>query len=93
MWNEVPEDWKPRLREHLRKTTGAERDRLSACDFRSDQSVHIRFEDGSLAMFRYAFAIFSEDLQRCMVFTEHCGYHQFPVGAASVEIRRSAPAG
>ncbi len=26
-----------------------------------------------------------------MVFTEHCGYHLFPVGADGVEVVRSVP--
>jgi hypothetical protein len=49
----VPEAWKPHLRRYLRE----DRDRLSAGDFRSAQSVIIRFPDGSHVLFRYAFAI------------------------------------
>jgi len=45
--------WNPRLRRYLRE----DRDRLSAGDFRSDQSLIIRFPDGSHVLFRYAFAI------------------------------------
>ena len=49
----VPEGWKPHRQRYLREN----RDRLSAGDFRSDQSVIIRFPDGSHVLFRYAFAI------------------------------------
>ena len=49
----VPEAWKPHLRRYLREDRG----RLSAGDFRFDQSVIIRFRDGSHVLFRFAFAI------------------------------------
>jgi hypothetical protein len=68
-----------------------DRDQLSAGDFRGDQSVHLQFADGSFAMFRCAFAVLDEAGERCMVFTEHCGYHVFPVGADGVEVMRSMP--
>ncbi|QEH38493.1 hypothetical protein OJF2_70960 [Aquisphaera giovannonii] len=88
-WHVVPDEWKPRLRAHLRATRGEDRDRLSAQDFRGEQSVHLTFADGSFALFRYAFAILDEAGERCIVFTEHCGYHVFPVGADGVEIMRT----
>jgi hypothetical protein len=88
----VPDEWKPRLRAYLRETCGEDRDRLSAGDFRCDQSVHLVFEDGSFAVFNYAFAVGDETGERCMVFTEHCGYHVFPVRAGDVKILRSVPA-
>jgi hypothetical protein len=49
----VPEAWKPHLRRYLRE----DRDRLSAGDFRSDQSVITRSPDGSHVLLRYEFAI------------------------------------
>ncbi len=88
-WQVVPDEWKPRLRAHLLATGGEDRDHLSAYDFRADQSVHLTFGDGSFAVFRYAFAVFDEAGGRCMVFTEHCGYHMFPVGADGVEVVRA----
>ena len=91
MWHVVPDEWKPRLRAHLRAARGEDRDRLSAGDFDCDQSVHVRFDDGSFAVFQYAFAVFDPAGQRCMVFTEHCGYHVFPVGPDGVEVRRAVP--
>jgi hypothetical protein len=57
----APEAWKPRLRRYLRQRRGEERVRLSASDFPCDQSVLIRFPDGSHALFRYAFAIADEE--------------------------------
>jgi len=90
-WHVVPDDWKLRLRAHLRATCGEDRDQLSARDFRGDQSVHLCFEDGSFAVFYYAFAVLDEAGERCMVFTEHCGYHVFPVGVGGVKVVRAAP--
>ena len=37
------------------------------------------------------FAILDEAGERCMVFTEHCGYHVFPVGAGGVKVVREVP--
>ncbi len=81
----VPEVWRSHIRKHLRE----DRDRLSAGDFRSDQSVIIRFPDGSHVLFRYAFALKDELAGEVAVFTEHCGYHVFPLGEAEVEVLRS----
>jgi hypothetical protein len=92
-WHVVLDEWKPRLRAYLRATFGEERDRLSAQDFRANQSVHLQFDDGSFALFRYAFAILEESGKRCMVFTEHCGYHMFPVGPGGVHVMHAAPLG
>jgi hypothetical protein len=91
MWHTVPDEWKPRLRAYLRATCGEDRDQLSARDFSARQSVHLRFDDGSFALFRYAFALLDDAGERCMVFTEHCGYHLFPVGAGGVEVVRAVP--
>jgi hypothetical protein len=81
----VPEAWKLHIRKHLRE----DRDRLSAGDFRSDQSVIICFPDGSQVLFRHAFALKDELAREVAVFTEHCGYHVFPLGDAAVEVLRS----
>jgi hypothetical protein len=86
----VPESWKPRLRQYLRQRRGEERDRLSAGDFPPGQSVLIRFPDGSHVLFRYAFAIQDDGAGEVIVFTEHCGYHVFPLSDAQVEELRSA---
>jgi hypothetical protein len=92
-WHVVPDDWKPRLRAHLRATCGEDRDWLSARDFRGDQADHLRFDDGSFALFRYAFALLDEAGGRCVVSTEHCGYHVFLVGAGGADVVRLTPVG
>ena len=85
----VPEAWKPRLRQYLRERRGEDRECLSAGDFPPDQSVLIRFPDGSHVLFRFAFAIADEAAGEVAVFTEHCGYHVFPAGDAEVETLQS----
>ena len=85
----VPEAWRTRLRQHLRERGSEDRDRLSAGDFPSDQSIVIRFPDGSHVLFRYAFALTDPTSGEVAVFTEHCGYHVFPLGDAEVEVLRS----
>jgi hypothetical protein len=86
----VPDAWKARLRQYLRERSGQDRDRLSARDFSPGQSVSIRFPDGSYVLFRYAFAIRDEKVGEVIVFTEHCGYHVFPLGDAEVEELQSS---
>lgn len=81
----VPDAWKPQLRRYLRERSGQERDRLSASDFSSRRSISIRFPDGSYALFRHSFTIRDEATGDVIVFTEHCGYHAFPLGDAEVE--------
>jgi hypothetical protein len=87
----LPAEWKSRLRAYLRAKCGEDRDRLSAHDFSTRQSVAIHFPDGSFALFRYAFVVWDEAGHECAVFTEHCGYHVFGVSRAEVEILQSVP--
>ena len=90
----VPEAWKARLRHYLRERGRGDCDRLSAADFPCDQCIAIRFPDGSHVLFRYAFALTDSASGEVAVFTEHCGYHVFPLGDAEVEVLRSlGPAG
>jgi hypothetical protein len=91
MRHAIPDDWKPRLRAYLRQRYGEDRDRLSAHDFSTRQSVILRFRDGSHVLFRFAFTITDEAGREVMVFTEHCGYHVFPLGDAELEIVQSVP--
>jgi hypothetical protein len=62
---------------------------LSAANFPPGPSVVIRFPDGSHVQFRHAFAVPDEAGREVAVFTEHCGYHVFPVGEAEVEVVQS----
>ena len=50
-------------------------DKLTAYSFRHSRPISIRFEDGSNALFMYAFLkIEGKDGEFTVVYTEHCGY-------------------
>ncbi len=87
MINVVPDDWKLLVRQHVLNTCGEDRDYLSARDFPIQQSVHLKFDDGSHATFRYAFAVEDKARNLLLVVTEHCGYHVFH-GSTSWKIRK-----
>ena len=86
----MPDRWKERLRAYLRERRGEDRETLSAYDFRADESLRIQFPYGSHVHFCCAFAIEDHTLREVAVFTEHCGYHVFPLGQDTiVEVVRS----
>ena len=43
------------------------------------EGVRLRFDDGSEASFKYAFFVEDRERKELAVFTEHCGYHVFPL--------------
>ena len=47
--------------------------------------LKLGFPDGSQAQFLYAFAIQDPDHREIAVFTEHCGYHIFPLTDTEIE--------
>lgn len=85
--NELPQRWATKLKVYLREEIGADKDTLSATDF--PYNLKIDFEDGSSAFFRYAFYLLDNEAHEVAVFTEHCGYHIFPLGGTQIEIFES----
>jgi hypothetical protein len=75
---DLPERWKAKLQQHVATTGGGEFRGLSASSF-SSSVVAITFEDDSRVEFRYAFVIKAPEIREIGVFTEHCGYHLFPL--------------
>ena len=71
----IPDNWKEKVRLHILQNRGENRSHLLAHDFLCNQSVHLAFEDGSYAMFHYAFYMMDKEAQEVAIFTEHCGYH------------------
>jgi hypothetical protein len=67
MTDYLPEHWRQWLEKH---------GRLSVRDF-GNQKVSLRFVDGSLAVFEFAFFVVNEEREELAVFTEHCGHHVF----------------
>ena len=80
---DLPPRWLEKLKTYIRKELKQDRDRLGASDFRS--TVVLNFPDGSFALFQYAFYILDPDHREVAVFTEHCGYHIFPLGDLKLE--------
>jgi hypothetical protein len=84
---DLPERWAGKLKAYLREELGVNRETLSAEDFH--YSLKINFEDGSYAFFGYAFYLLDRDLNEVAVFTEHCGYHIFPLLGTNLELFES----
>lgn len=82
----IPLGFEQLIRDHVHRTSGKDRDHLSADDFPSGQSVRLDFPDGSFAHFECAFAIEDRARELLAVFTEHCGYHVFPSGELSIAV-------
>ena len=82
---DLPERWAVRLKAYLREQLG--RDSLSAEEFH--HSLKINFEDGSYAFFESAFHLLDRELNEVAVFTEHCGYHIFPLFGTHLELLES----
>ncbi len=83
-WIRILENWQSALSKRLGRSAEVILEgNLLATDF-SDSSVHIHFEDGTDLTFRRAFYLGETPadgaIHRVVVFTEHCGYHEFWVG-------------
>lgn len=85
--NDLPERWKKKIVEYLRKNGQPEREKLSANDFFPNQILEIKFEDGSYAEFRYPLLINAPEFNEVGIFTEHCGYHIFNLGGTYINKR------
>lgn len=67
---------------------------LSSIDYRRaisvfGSNVQLNFEDGSYALFKYAFYLVDKESNEIAVFTEHCGYHIFPLSGTTIKLLES----
>ncbi len=76
---DLPERWKQKLQEYLIAKGSTRPEKLGASEFPSETTVKIRFEDYSQVEFRNSFIIEAPEFREVAVFTEHCGYHLFPL--------------
>lgn len=90
-FNRLPEHWQIWLSDWCRAKSGGSRDRLEATDFNSNSLVELRFEDGSVANFHGAFYSLDEVRAELALFTEHCGYHVFPLTGLEYRYFECAP--
>ncbi|WP_139232885.1 hypothetical protein [Duganella sp. CF458] len=81
---DLPDRWKTRLTLWIRQFSDDERTELAADDFPVSHYVSLKFEDDSEAKFEHALVIEEPKLDEVGVFTEHCGYHIFPLGGTHV---------
>jgi hypothetical protein len=85
--NDLTDRWANKLKSYIHEHLGVDRQGLSATDFR--HSLKINFEDGSFALFQHAFYILDRENNEVGVFTEHCGYHIFPLAGTELELLES----
>lgn len=78
-YEDLPKRWQQKLQDFLTKKISLATTKLGASDFASDTTIRIEFEDDSKIEFRYSFIIEAPDFKELAVFTEHCGYHIFPL--------------
>lgn len=79
---DLPQRWQSRLQNHLLEI-GSKYKKLSADAFQKD--LKITFTDNSHVFFYYAFYWVDEVSKEFAVFTEHCGYHIFPLINSIIE--------
>lgn len=85
---DLPVRWAEKLERYL-KEKGSNFAPLSASDFGVGSNVHLKFDDGSYAFFKYAFYLVDEDFNEVAIFTEHCGYHIFTLSGTTIELLES----
>ena len=77
--DDLPERWKNKVQAYLIAKGETKYKTLGASDFSCYSTVKITFEDDSKVEFKFAFAIKAPEFREVGVFTEHCGYHVFPL--------------
>jgi hypothetical protein len=73
---DLPQKWQDRVQNYLVEI-GSKYKEFGADNFQHD--LKIKFDDGSNAFFHYAFYWIDAENKEVAVFTEHCGYHIFPL--------------
>ena len=87
--SDLPTRWKERVERWVQTHTEGKRIMFGAGDFPTTSVTHIEFPDGSVAQFRYAVVIEAPEFSEVGVFTEHCGYHIFPLVDTKIRIQES----
>jgi len=82
---DLPERWRSRVVEHALKTSDGKYRSLGIGAF-GRQHIELVFPDGSRVFFRYAFTLEDPGAGELGVFTEHCGYHVFPLTDTEVSV-------
>ena len=80
---DLPQRWQNKIIEYL-QSIGSKYKTFGISNFQHD--LRIEFVDRSNAFFYYAFYLIDEESNEIAVFTEHCGYHLFPMIDTKLEI-------
>lgn len=78
----LSERWREEIKKYL-KTINSKYQQISIDNF--NNNLKIEFDDGSQAFFNFAFYIAKPDWNEIAVFTEHNGYHIYPLLAVKVQ--------
>lgn len=68
----LPEHWQKWVESHPQLSKG-----MLTPEFSGRYPVELEWEDGSKAVFKYAFWVVDDERKELLVLTEHCGYHVF----------------
>jgi hypothetical protein len=82
--DDLPARWKKKVTQWIRTFADDSREHFSAQDFPCSHRIDMTFDDDSTASFRFAILIEAPDLNEVGVFTEHCGFHIFPLAGTHV---------
>ena len=77
-------EWAPLLAERFHVEVGEFVKQPGRYIEHNNETCMVELMDGSTAEFRWAFAIISETERAVAIFTEHCGYHVFPLHEAKI---------
>jgi hypothetical protein len=78
--------WQSRLKDHIRILSGGEYETPGARHF--TETIYLKFPDDSEAKFHWAFYLKDEAAGELAVFTEHCGYHIFPLMETQIDVQQ-----
>ncbi len=78
--------WRMLLAEHIKNLTGGKFTSPGARHF--TEMIILRFPDGSRADFTFAFHLIDGERGEVAVFTEHCGYHIFPLADTRIDVKQ-----
>jgi hypothetical protein len=76
----VIKSWIYELSNYLKRSTDSLLTQgLASTDFPSSSQIELEFPDASKVVFQSAFFLENTSRELIAVFTEHCGYHVFPI--------------
>lgn len=81
-FEQLPKFWQNWIERYAKGRSNGKYNRLSCYDF--TKSIILKYDDGSNMFFEYAFCARNQQSNELAVFTEHCGYHIFPLSGLTL---------